>query len=209
MSSDLFPVNIESERLRYEPLHESVDPLDLYQYHRSGELDAVLGLLQERPHATPKETVDALAESRTVWEASNRATYAIRERDGDAFVGVSELWLEWEKRKASFGVWIREPFWGRGYSGERAGAMLYVAFDRLDLDLVSVGHEPENDQSKRSIEKYIERYGGQFDGVLRNGLPPGDSGGPRDLRIYSISQSQWRENVSADELDGYRVTDER
>ncbi|SIR69325.1 Protein N-acetyltransferase, RimJ/RimL family [Haladaptatus litoreus] len=209
MSSNLFPVSIESERLRYEPLHESVDALDLYEYHRSGELDAVLRLLRERPHATPKETVEALAESRDAWESSDRATYAIHKKDGGEFVGVSELWLEWEKRKVSFGVWIREPFWGRGYSDERAGAMLYVAFDRLDLDLVSIEHEPENDQSKRSIGKYVETYGGQFDGVLRNGLPAGDFGGPRDLHLYSISKSQWRENVSADETSGYLVTDGR
>lgn len=209
MSSSLFPAYLESDRLRYEPLHESVETLELYEYHRSGEIGPVMRSLGERPHATPKETADVLEESRTTWDASERATYAIRNASDDEFVGVAELWLEWEKRKVSFGIWLREPFWGRGYSAERAGVMAYVAFDRLDLEVVTVGHQPGNDQSKRAIEKYVGTYGGQFDGVVRNGLPPGDSGGPRDLRMYSISQSQWRENVPADELESIRVRDVR
>ncbi len=205
MPATLFPVDVESERLRYEPLHESVEVLDLYEYHRSGEMDSVMRSLGETPHATPKETMDELGESRNAWEAGERATYAIKSRSDEAFVGVAELWLEWEKRKASLGIWIREPFWGRGYSAERAAVMLYVAFQRLDLELVSVGHERENERSKRSIEKYVDSYGGQYDGVLRNWLPPGDFGGPRDLHTYSISQTQWREAVTKEELATVRV----
>jgi ribosomal-protein-alanine N-acetyltransferase len=203
--STLFPTNIESERLRYEPLHESVEALDLYEYHRSGEMGAVMRSLGETPHATPKETMDELTTSRDTWESSERATYAIRSQSDDEFVGVAELWLEWEKRKTSLGIWLREPFWGRGYSAERAGAMLYVAFELLDLELVSVGHEPENERSERSIEKYVDAYGGQYDGLLRNWIPPGDFGGPRDLRTYSISQAQWRETVTEEELGTIQV----
>lgn len=208
MTQTLFPTAVESERLRYEPLHEAVGPLDIYAYHRTGEMDAVMRSLGERPHATPKETLDTLEESRETWEAGDRATYAIHRKADGEFVGVSELWLEWAKRKASLGVWIRAPFWGRGYSPERAGAMLYLAFERLDLELVTAGHEPENEQSRRAIETYVERYGGQFDGVVRNALPPGDSGGPRDLRVFSISQSAWRDHVQAAELETIRVGDE-
>ena len=209
--SDLFPTHVESERLRYDPLHETVDALDLYEYHRSGELDAVLRPLGETPHATPKETLDELDRVRKRWEEGKKASYAITRKadgervdgggEGDAeFVGVAELWMEWKHSRTSLGTWIRQPFWGRGYAGERAGAMLVVAFDHLDLDLVDVGHEPGNEQSRRAIEKYIERYGGQHDASVRNWLPPGDSGGPRDLERYSISQEQWRAHVTDDEL---------
>ncbi|WP_423744729.1 GNAT family N-acetyltransferase (plasmid) [Haladaptatus sp. SPP-AMP-3] len=206
MPTTLFLATIESERLRYVPLHESVDVLDLYEYHRSGEMDTVMRPLGETPHATPKETMDELTEVRDAWESGERATYAMRSNADDEFVGVAELWLEWDKRKTSFGIWVREPCWGRGYSAERAGTMLYVAFELLDLELVSVGHEPENERSKRAIEKYVDAYGGQYDGILRNWLPPGDSGGPRDLRTYTISQTQWRENATDEELATIRVT---
>ncbi|WP_410764863.1 GNAT family N-acetyltransferase [Haloferax sp. DFSO60] len=202
----MFPTAIESERLSYEPLHESIDALDLYEYHRTGEMDEVMRPLGDKPHATPKETFDELTKSREAWDSSERASYAIRQKSDDEFVGVSELWFEWEKRKLSFGTWIREPFWGRGYSAERAGAMLYVALELLDLELVSVGHEPENEQSKRAIEKYVDTYGGQYDGIMRNALPPGDFGGPRDLLTYTISQEQWRESVTDDELNTIQVS---
>ncbi|WP_435153977.1 GNAT family N-acetyltransferase [Haladaptatus sp. DFWS20] len=207
MTNHLFPSHIESERLRYDPLHESVDILELYEYHRSGEMDAVMRPLGEKPHATPKESMDEATNAREAWESAERATYAITVQSEDEFVGVAELWLEWEKRLTTFGTWIREPFWGRGYSGERAGVMSYIAFELLDLDLVSVGHEPENEQSKRAIEKYIDAYGGQNDGILRNWLPPGEFGDPRDLHAYSILQEQWRENVSEEELATIQVSD--
>ncbi|MFC6798792.1 MULTISPECIES: GNAT family N-acetyltransferase [unclassified Haladaptatus] len=196
----LFPTRAESDRLRYEPLHESRSPMELYELHRSGELDAVMRPLGDRVHETPKQSLDELTAVREKWESGDRATYAIVQRADDEFVGVAELWLEWDKRTASFGTWIRKPFWGQGYSGERAGVLLAIAFDWLDLAFVSVGHEPDNDQSRRAIEKYVAAYGGQQDAVLRNWLPPGDTGGPRDLRTYSISQLQWREAVTEAEL---------
>lgn len=198
--SDLFPTHVESERLRYDPLHESVDALDLYAYHRSGELDAVMRPLGDEPHATPKETLDELEGVRERWDDGKKASYAITRREDGEFVGVSELWFEWDYDRTSLGTWIREPFWGRGYAGERAGAMLYVAFETLDVGLVDVGHEPDNEQSRRAIEKYVDRYGGQHDASVRNWLPPGDFGGPRDLERYSISQAQWREHVTDEEL---------
>ncbi|WP_332899651.1 GNAT family N-acetyltransferase [Haladaptatus sp. CMSO5] len=204
MPSSLFPERVESERLRYEPLHEVLDALDLYEYHRTGEMDAVMQPLGEKPHATPKKSMDEMEAAKKGWESGSRATYAITRRDADEFVGVAELWMEWEKRVTSFGTWIREPHWGHGYSGERAGVMLAIAFDYLDLEYVNVGHEPDNEQSKRAIEKYVEAYGGRRDATLRNWLPPGDEGGPRDLDTYSISQAQWRENVS-DELATIRI----
>jgi RimJ/RimL family protein N-acetyltransferase len=202
----LFPTHVESERLRYEPLHESIDALDLYEYHRSGEMDAVMQALGDETHATPKETADELTESGETWESADRATYAMRRTADDEFVGVAELWFEWDKHKVSFGTWVREPYWGQGYSTERAGTMLYIVFELLDLDLVSVGHEPENEQSKRAIEKYVDAYGGQRDGLLRNELPPSDFGGPRDLVVYTILQDQWREHVTDDELETIRVS---
>lgn len=200
MPTSLFPSHVESDRLRYDPLHETVDTLDLYDYHRTGELDEVMRSLGDDPHRTPKQTHDDISKAGEAWESCERATYAMRTKADDEFVGVAELWLEWDRDWTAFGTWLREPYWGQGFSGERAGAMCYVAFDILDLEIVSVGHEPENERSKRAIEKYVERYGGQHDGYLRNWLPPGDDGGPRDLEVSTISQEQWREHVSDDEL---------
>ncbi|WP_266077374.1 GNAT family N-acetyltransferase [Haladaptatus caseinilyticus] len=205
MQNDLFPTDAESERLRYEPFHESVEILDLYEHHRSGEMDVVMRPLGENPHATPKATMDELQSAKEAWESGERATYTISSKSDGEFVGVAEQWLEWDKRRASFGMWIREPFWGRGCSSERAGTMSYVAFEWLDLDLVSVGHDPENEQSRRAIEKYVDAYCGQHDAVLRNWLPSNDFGDPTGVHVYSILQEQWRENVTTAEIATIRV----
>jgi ribosomal-protein-alanine N-acetyltransferase len=198
----LFPRRVETERLRFEPLHESVDTLGLYDYHRSNDLTPVMRHLSQEVYDTPKQSMNKLETAAERWNEGTRAEYAIYPKSGEdgagEFAGVASLMLEWEKRLCYFGLWLREPFWGRGYSGERAGVMLAVAFDRLDLDVVGAGYVPGNDQSKRAIEKYVDRYGGQYDGRLRNWIPGAD--GPRDIETYSILQEQWRDAVTREEL---------
>ena len=92
---------------------------------------------------------------------------------------------------ATMGMWLRKPFWGRGYSGERAAALLEVAFERLDLELVAVDHQAGNEKSERAIRKYVEAHGGQYDGVLRNWVPMDE--GVDDLHRYTVTREQWTE----------------
>jgi RimJ/RimL family protein N-acetyltransferase len=65
-------------------------------------------------------------------------------------------------------LFLRKRFWGRGYSGERAGALITVIFDRLDLEVVTVTVQPENEKSVSAIETYVDRFGGTREGTLRN-----------------------------------------
>lgn len=195
----MFPEAIETERLRLERFsRDTVDTLDLYEYAaKADSIEEETRYLTWDPHATPKETWDFLTQQEEAWDDRENATYAIFPKAGEEgageFAGNTGFGIDWEKRKATLGIWLRKPFWGRGYSGERAGALLQLAFDRLDLEIVDVGHEPDNDQSRRAIEKYVERYGGRHDGVLRNWqLKDGD---PVDLEHYSVSQEEWRDAV--------------
>jgi predicted acetyltransferase len=117
--------------------------------------------------------------------------------DANELVGTTNLHFDWERRSAELGIWLRKPFWGRGYSGERAAAMLELGFDRLDLELVGASHQDGNEPSRRAIEKYVERFGGQYDGLLRNFVPKGDE--VRDLHRYTVTQEQYRDAVERDE----------
>jgi RimJ/RimL family protein N-acetyltransferase len=108
----------------------------------------------------------------------------------DELAGTTNLDFDWDRRSAELGIWLRKPFWGRGYSGERAAALLELAFDRLDLELVGASHRAGNDRSRRAIGKYVERFGGQHDGVLRDFFPrDGEIG---DLHRYVITREQYR-----------------
>ncbi len=198
--TDLFPREIRTDRLRFVPLdHDSVDGIDLYEIHRSPTMAETMRNLSQDPRETLRETWDALDHAETAWDDGNHAEYAVFPRDGEdgagEFAGVAGLMPQWDRRVVYFGLWLRKPFWGRGYSGERAAAMMRVCFDTLDADLVSAGYVPGNEQSKRAIEKYVDRFGGQYDGHFRNWIPGDD--GARDLHTYSVGREQWADAVAS------------
>ena len=196
----MFPETIETERLELTRFsRENFDALDLYPYYsprHSDTIEAEFEHLTAEPHATPKETWDLLADAEEKWDEAEHAIYAVIPREGQEgageFAGTASLDPEWERRTGLTGLWLRESFWGRGYSGERVAALLTLAFDVLDLELVSPGYLDGNERSKRAIEKYVERFGGQYDGLLRNWVPFDDE--VRDLHRYTILREQWEEH---------------
>jgi RimJ/RimL family protein N-acetyltransferase len=90
---------------------------------------------------------------------------------------------------ATLGTWLREPFWGRGYSDERTHALMGVAFDRLDLDCVAVTCDVDNEQSRRAITKYVEAAGGRKEGFLRSFCPTPD--GAVDAYRFTVTSEEW------------------
>ncbi|WP_435333553.1 GNAT family N-acetyltransferase [Haloarchaeobius sp. TZWWS8] len=209
---NLLPASFETERLRYERLDtDAVDVFDLYEVMGDADFELVARHISKKRHHTPKDTWDYLRESEEKWEEAERANWAMfpkaGEPDGEGddglggddddfaageFAGVASLIPLWDQRTARLGIWLRKPFWGRGYSGERADALVELAFDRLDLELVAAAHTTENEGSKRAIEKYVETWGGQYDGVLRNWITL--DGEPRDLHRYTITREQYEES---------------
>lgn len=194
----LFPHEMESERLRYERLHpDDFDPYELYRYARADHphSDEITEYVPWDPHDQPNETFEWVQETGEQFESGETATYVLRPKDGEhegEFAGLTGLHPDWDRQRAALGIWLRKEFWGQGYSGERAGRLLELAFDRLDLDVVLVSHAPDNEQSKRAIQKYVERYGGQKEGHLRNQIVMGDE--PQDTVRYTITGEQWEEN---------------
>lgn len=194
----LFPKEMESERLRYERLHPAdFDPFELYQYvHRDApHIDEITRDVTWNPYDHPKQAFEWVEQCGSSFEEGESATYVLRPKDGERageFVGLAGLHPDWDRRIATLGTWLRKPFWGRGYSGERAGRLLELAFDRLDLEVVTVSHDTENDRSRGAIEKYVERYGGRREGLIRNAIVM--SGEPSDNVRYSISREEWEES---------------
>jgi RimJ/RimL family protein N-acetyltransferase len=194
----LFPERIETERLRLEAITGETAPLDLYEYvgEDAPDVEEETRYVTWNPHETPKETaefVEAVAAERREGEGG---TYLLYPRDGEdgagELAGTAGLSVNWDRRCGELGIWLRKPFWGRGYSGERAGALLDVAFERLDLDLVEIPVRPDNEKSRRAVETYVESYGGRHEGLLRNARVTRD-GTVVDLDRYTISQVEYRE----------------
>ena len=191
----MFPERIETDRLRLDRHDAAVDALSMYDgAGRSETIAEETAFLTWSPHDHPKESHDVTESFRESWAEREAATYAVFPRDGEdgagEYAGNTGLHVDWETRTGTLGVWLRKPFWGRGYSGERAAALATLAFDRLDLDLLSVGVMPDNERSVRAVEKYVDRFGGRREGRLRNWVAP-DGGDPRDVVRYSVSRGEY------------------
>lgn len=195
----MLPEVILTERLRLEPrTPEFVDTLSVYEHCREGapHIDEVTEHLPWEPHPHPKETRDFLQRGAEAREEASAAAYVIRPREGEdgagEIAGFGGLNLDWDRGRGGLGIWLRKRFWGRGYSGERAHALVALAFGHLDLEVVAVGHVPENEQSGRAIQRYIDEMGGRREGTIRNSLAAAQ-GPPRDEVRYAVSQAEWRE----------------
>lgn len=191
----LFPTEMESERLRYELLEpETFNPFELYKYvnTEAPHIEEITEYMTWEPYAHPKIAFDWVKQCGEDTEAGEGIIYVLRPKEGEQageLAGLAGLDVDWDRRLATMGTWLRKPFWGREFSGERAGRLLELAFDRLDLEVVAVTHDPENEQSARAIQKYVERFGGQKTGRIRNDIVVG--GEPRDSIRYSISRVEW------------------
>ncbi|NKE37421.1 GNAT family N-acetyltransferase [Natronococcus sp. JC468] len=192
----LFPMEMESDRLRYERVHpDGFDAYELYEHVRAGapHVDELTEYMTWDPHEHPKEAFDWVERCGEEFDDGSAANYLVRPTEGDRageLAGTAGIYPDWDRRIAVFGTWFRKPFWGRGYSGERAARMLELAFDRLDLEVVAVAHDPDNEQSRRAIEKYVERFGGHTEGRIRNDIVIDDE--PRDSIRYSITIEEWK-----------------
>ena len=194
-SRPLFPGTVTTDRLELERLSfETIDCFELYRICSKDEaIEAITRYMPWDPHRTVKETVNFVEWCEAGWDDGEQAVYVVRpgpDEDGAGEIaGITRLDCQWRRRSAMLELWLRKRFWGRGYSGERAGALMALAFERLDLELVSVNHQVDNEQSRRAIEKYIERFGGQYDGLLRNWGPREDR--VVDARRYTVTREQY------------------
>lgn len=207
----LFPERIETDRLLLERLcSENVDVFAHYERcsRHEANIEEVTRYLPWKPHETVEETRDFVASCEAEWEEGTRAEYVIRPRAGEEgasdVAGACSLRVDWETSTGTPGIWLRAPFWGRGYAGERARALAALAFDRLDLQLVSVPVQDGNRKSRRAVEAYVEELGGQYDGIVRNSTRRPD-GSIVDRHRYTITRQQYREATIGDpvQIDWY------
>ncbi|WP_254864207.1 GNAT family N-acetyltransferase [Halovivax gelatinilyticus] len=194
----MFPETIESERLTFERLsHDSLDARALYEvFGANPDADEIFEYVDSDPHRTVKESYDLIQRAQDAFEDGEWVQYAIRPTEGEPhageLAGIAGLYPKWDRRVATLGIILDTRFWGRGYSGERAAVFLELAFDRLDLDLVAVKYIDGNERSKRAVERYVDRFGGRYVGLLRNDLAV--EGEVFDCHRYSISRAEYEES---------------
>jgi len=191
---ELFPDRIETDRLALEAAGpETVDTFALYDICSGETAERVTEHLTWGPHPHPKETRDFLAAAAEEREAGEAVHYAVRPREGEDgagdLAGFCGLTVDWDRRLGEPGVWLRPPFWGRGYSGERARALAWLAFDRLDLGCLAVEVRAGNDRSLSAVESYVEALGGRHEGLCRHAGAWGE--GPVDLHRFTVTCAEY------------------
>ncbi|EMA51211.1 GNAT family N-acetyltransferase [Halococcus thailandensis] len=194
----MFPERIETDRLVLERLsHENLDLFEFYEICSDADGEEAMAEVTEYmpwdPHETVGESREFVDRCEKQWDEGEAVTYAIRPREGEdgagAFAGAGGLTIDWDRRTGTLGTWLRKRFWGRGYSGERAAALIELAFDRLDLEVVAVTHHADNAKSRHAVENYVEAHGGRREGLLRNWLPYDE--GVADEYRYTITQDEY------------------
>jgi len=217
----LLPRRIDTGRLTMLPSSpEVLSPLELY---RVCSADPAIGEVTEHltwePHATPKESLEFLEMTRDGLDSGEDASYQLYVDPDDAPEGVdgpsprgpyadtdlvlaggAGMGIDWDRRTGTLGTWLRKPFWGRGYSGERAAAFVALAFECLDLEVVAVEHVADNEKSMRAIERYVERFGGRKEGALRNWALKDDE--PVTQHRYSITSEEYAASDAALDVTG-------
>lgn len=87
-------------------------------------------------------------------EARKALFLAIERRDDEAFIGCIGVHTdEHEPRRGGLGYWLGEDYQGNGYATEAASAILNVAFDFLDLDVIEAAAQPANAASLSIMRK--------------------------------------------------------
>lgn len=193
---DVFPTEIETDRLELRQFSQDTVSTDEF-YNRfsvaAPYAEEIFNHISDDLFATEKDVLDFIEQMEAEWADSETAAYTVypdASEDGSGeLAGYAHLWMKWERRKAELGLVLDKPFWGREYAGEVYLALTKAVFDLRGIELIEIGHPVPNTNSQRSIEKFIEEAGGQFDGVIHNNEWCRDE--LVDSRRYSVSKEDF------------------
>lgn len=154
------PLPIETERLRVRALTDA-DAEPLHRIYGDVETMRYIGA-HGRPTADLDGTRRTLAFLRAHDEREGFSLWAVDERDGEPMVGIAGLLLvEGEGPEVEAAYLIRRDRWRRGYATEALRAVLACAHEGLGIERVVALAYPENDASRRVMEKAGMRADGR------------------------------------------------
>lgn len=162
-----FPEYIETDRLQLKRLHpHQIDVKKLHSLYNSlDDPETVFEYCSWSHHRMFRDTFEYLQERIDLWEAGSKAEYVVIEKKSGEYAGATYLDFSSELSNCTLGIWLRKPFWGQRLSGERADALLDVAFNEIEVNYVEVGCLDDNQSSRAAIEEYLCRYNGSYYGT--------------------------------------------
>ena len=146
-------VELHSERLLLRNIQ--IDDLeDIFEYSSNPKVGPNAGW---KPHETKEETLDIMQaiflNQETVW--------GIILKENGKMVGSIGLVKDDRrdnKKVRMLGYAIGENYWGKGLMTEAARAVIHYGFGELKLDLISAYCYPNNQRSKKVLQKCGFQY---------------------------------------------------
>lgn len=174
-------IKMETQHLQLRKFKES-DLFDFYEYACQEDVGINAGW---KPHEKITESMDILKN----FIASDEVL-AIEEKASHKVIGSIGLHLNdrYQRGVASreLGYVLNHDYWGRGYMSEAVHAVLTIGFLHMNLEIITCGHYPENNRSRRVIEKNNFKYEGCIRAHSR--LYNGER---KDLCMYSITRDEF------------------
>lgn len=173
-----------TERLVLRPWREE-DAESLFRYASDEQVGSAAGW---KPHESVEESREII---RTVLSGPGVFAVLLREKPQEAVgsLGVFPTDAPDGRGEPEIGYWIGRPFWGQGFIPEAVRELLRWCFAERDAQRVWCSHFPENDKSRRVIEKCGFTYMGTEPSVQ---WPDGRE---RPTCYYALTREDWEKEV--------------
>lgn len=195
----MFPKYIETDRLILEPAYKKMNSKKFYSYC-SNNIDNVTKYLNWNKHSNILESMQVLSEFRNDWFDCKCAHYYIEHKENNDFIGLCSLSIDYDKKQGEIGIWLREKYWGKRYSEERAYALIEIGLNELNLSSIIFKVHHKNKKSKKAVNRYITNIGGKKYGEIPDGHVCKD--GAEDAVLYGIKKLNY--NNSSTPIRDYR-----
>ncbi|HEY8108861.1 MAG TPA: GNAT family protein [Patescibacteria group bacterium] len=172
---------LETERLLLRPVRAS-DAADVFDYTRRPEVSE---FLPWEPHTDEQETLRWLTEDIPAKVESGDLIYAVELKEGSRVIGVFDLHMDAENRKAQLGYSLSPDFHRQGYGVEACEALVRHAFTVIGLNRIEAGCDVPNEASWR----LMERLGMKYEGTRKQDRY--FKGKYRDSKYYGLLKSDW------------------
>jgi ribosomal-protein-alanine N-acetyltransferase len=179
---------LETERLVLREITEG----DFERIHGYATDPEVVRYVPWGPN-TEQDTHDFLARTMIAAVAEPRLEYVfgVELREEPGLLGSVGLYIRPEDTdQAMLGYAYDRNAWGRGIATEAALAMVGMGFDLLGFRRIWASCDPDNQGSRRVLEK----VGMTVEGLLRRDLVI--RGEVRDNLVWSILEDEWRDRTN-------------
>ena len=181
-------VTLETERLLLRPLRSS-DAAPLFAIFSD---PTVMRYWSTLPWTAIDQAHDLLARDQVAMAAGDYLRLGIEQKEDGRLVGFCTFFdLKVDSRRAEIGYGLAHSVWGHGYMHEALVALLRYGFTELGLNRVEADIDPQNEASRRSLE----RLGFKKEGFLPERWIVG--GVVTDSDLYGLLLSDWKKREAS------------